>query len=147
MHHGEHPTLLIAYCGALWEGSTAKMRADALRDLGHTVLEVDTTCTHGKLYSAWARCARKAGWAVDSCGANRALLQLTERHSIDLIWIDKGLTVQPDTLRRLREVAPSVRLIHFSLDDMQGRHNQSRAYLAGISLYASTRDDEVLQRG
>ena len=54
---------------------------------------------------------------------------------IDVVWIDKGLTIQPMTLRKLREMVSGVRLVHYSVDDMSGKHNQSRRYLAGIPLY------------
>jgi hypothetical protein len=127
--------MLIAYCGALWEGSTAKMRLEALQRLGHTVVGVDTTCPLSGLHSIWVRAARKAGWTIDTAGANRALLELAKQHQIEVVWIDKGLTIQPKTLRKLREMAPGVRLVHYSVDDMSGKHNQSRQYLAGIPLY------------
>jgi hypothetical protein len=65
--------LLIAYCGDLWEGSTAKMRLEALQRLGHRVIGVDTTRPLRGLHSMWVRAARRVGWAIDTAGANRAL--------------------------------------------------------------------------
>jgi spore maturation protein CgeB len=127
--------LLIAYCGDLWEGSTAKMRLEALQRLGHRVIGVDTTRPLRGLHSMWVRAARRVGWAIDTAGANRALLDLAKQHKLEVVWIDKGLTIRPRTLRTLRETAPGVRLVHYSLDDMRGKHNQSRQYLAGIPLY------------
>jgi hypothetical protein len=111
------------------------MRLEALRRLGHTVIGVDTTRLLSGMHSMWVRAARKAGWAIDTAGANRALLELTKQHKPEVVWIDKGLTIQPKTLRTLREMAPGVRLVHYCLDDMSGKHNQSRQYLAGVSLY------------
>ena len=111
------------------------MRLDALRRLGHTVVGVDTTSVARGVRSLWARGARKAGWAVDAAGLNRALLEVAQRQNSDVVWIDKGLTIRPQTLTRLRELVPQARLVHYSLDDMRGAHNQSREYLAGVPLY------------
>lgn len=127
--------MLIAYCGALWDGSTARLRLEALQRLGHTVLGVDTTHSLGGLRAIWVRSARKTGWAIDTAGVNLALLELATRHQLDIVWIDKGLTIQPMTLRKLREMIPGVRLVHYCLDDMSGKHNQSRRYLVGIPFY------------
>lgn len=127
--------MLIAYCGDLWEGSTARMRLEALQRLGHTVIGVDTTRPLGGVRGTWVRAAQKAGWAIDAAGANRALLDLAKQHRLEVVWIDKGVTIQPRTLRIVREAVPRVRLVHYSLDDMRGKHNQSVQYLAGISLY------------
>ncbi len=82
------------------------MRLDALRRLGHTVVGVDTTSVARGVRSLWARGARKAGWAVDTAGANRALLEVAQRQNSDVVWIDKGLTIRPQTLTRLRELVP-----------------------------------------
>ena len=97
------------------------MRLDALRRLDHTVVGVDTTSVARGLRSLWARGARKAGWAVDTAGANRALFEAVQRQNSDVVWIDKGLTIRPQTLTRLRELVPQARLVHYSLDDMRGR--------------------------
>lgn len=53
----------------------------------------------------------------------------------DLIWLEKSLTVGPKVLREARKVCPSTRIIGFSPDDMHGRHNQSRQFLAALPFY------------
>ena len=111
------------------------MRLDALQRLGHTVVGVDTTSSRGGMRSIWARIARKAGWAIDTAGANRAVLEVAKQRQLDVVWVDKGLTIRPQTLIRLRTMVPGVQLVHYSLDDMSGKHNQSRGYLGGIPLY------------
>src|SRR5260370_34226024 len=87
------------------------------------------------LKSIWVRAAQRAGLAIDTAGANRALLELARQRPIEIVWIDKGLTIQPKTLQKLREIIPGVRFVHYSLDDMSGKHNQSTKYLATIPLY------------
>lgn len=125
----------ILFCGALWEGSTSKMRLEALQRLGHTVIGVDTARSPSACHSVAARAAQKAGWAIDIAGANRRLLEEARQHPVDVVWIDKGLTIQPKTLREIRKAAPRARLLHYSLDDMTGKHNQSKRYLAGVPIY------------
>lgn len=53
----------------------------------------------------------------------------------DVIWLEKALTIGPETLREVRRVCPAARLIGFSPDDMFGRHNQSRQFLGALPFY------------
>lgn len=125
----------IIYCGALWEGSTSRMRLDALRALGHRVISVDTTPVAGRLVSIATRVLGRLGHHVDDAGANVKLLAHLEQTKAPLVWIDKGLTIRPRTLALARALVPTTMLLHYSLDDMSGRHNQSRQYRASIPLY------------
>jgi spore maturation protein CgeB len=77
----------------------------------------------------------KLGWPLDLSGANHQLLSIAKQHPFDIIWIDKGLTIRRNTLLRLRPLLPSARFVHFSLDDMSRKHNQSISYLSGIPVY------------
>jgi hypothetical protein len=125
----------IVYCGDLWEGGTCRMRLEALRRLGHTVIGVDTSWQPRGFSGLLIRALRKVGYAWDGVGANEALLRAVAEHKPDVVWIDKGLTILPHTLRRIRQLAGGARLLHYSPDDMAGKHNQSRQYLAGLGLY------------
>jgi len=123
----------IVYCGALWEGSTALMRLEALRTLGHKVRGVDSACHLSGLRGGLVRWIRRSGYHPDSTGLNRRLLEAIVDRVPDLVWIDKGLVVAPATLRTIS--ATGVRVLHYSPDDMSGRHNQSWQYLRSIPLY------------
>jgi hypothetical protein len=87
------------------------------------------------MLSVVVRAASKAGWPLDIAGANRRLIDLVQRQQPGLVWIDKGLTIRRNTLLHLRRLAPKAIFVHYSLDDMSGRHNQSKSYLAGIPIY------------
>jgi spore maturation protein CgeB len=72
---------------------------------------------------------------LDRSDANRAIRAAVERGRFDLVWIEKGLTIHPGTLRQIRTAQPACRIIGFSLDDMMNPANQSRAFLGGLCLY------------
>lgn len=53
----------------------------------------------------------------------------------DIIWIDKGITIYPETLRYIKKKSPRTIIISYSPDNMALRHNQSQQYLECIPLY------------
>ncbi len=111
------------------------MRMDALKSLGHTVIGVDSTFRAKGLRRLAVRGLRKLGYRADVHRINEALLDAACHHPANIVWIDKGLATRPVTLTRIRKVRPDVQLVHYSPDDMEGRHNQSWQYLRSIPLY------------
>ncbi|MCL7988649.1 glycosyltransferase [Sphingobacterium sp. lm-10] len=74
----------------------------------------------------------------DDSNANKkinAFVKKSVNRPYDIVWIDKGLMINPDTLRNIKKVSPSTRIVSYSPDNMVLRHNQSLNYLKGISLY------------
>lgn len=53
----------------------------------------------------------------------------------DIIWIDKGLTVNPETLLFIKNNMPSSKIISYTADNMVLRHNQSQNFVDCIPLY------------
>jgi len=127
--------MVIVYCGELWCGGTCRMRLEALERLGHTVIGVDSAYRPTGPVGFAVRALRKLGYAADPVCVNEALFAAAARHQPEVVWIDKGLTIRPSTLTRVREQRPGVRLVHYSPDDMGGRHNQSWQYLKSVPLY------------
>ncbi|MGA2160296.1 MAG: glycosyltransferase [Dehalococcoidia bacterium] len=82
---------------------------------------------------------------------NAGLLLEAEWFRPNIVMIEKGLMVHPDTLRKLKTLKTF--LIHYSHDDQFNPANQSRHYLAGIPLYGlhvttkSYNVEELLQAG
>jgi hypothetical protein len=123
------------------------MRLEALERLGHTVEGVDTTWRFTGIRGLALRVLRKTGWAPDPAGANSALLKAVVRRKPDLVWIDKGLSISPQTLKEIR--AQNVTLIHYSPDCMTNRHNQSWQFLKSIPVYnlhVTTKSYNVAER-
>jgi len=126
----------IVYFGALSAGGTCKMRCDALRNMGHEVVEVDNTYIPNGIIGLAVRALKKLNQSVDPIRANERLMGSIVCHKPNLVWIDKGLCITPHTLRKLRGIHPNAQIVHYSPDDMTGgRHNQSRQYLNGIRHY------------
>jgi len=127
--------MVIVYCGELWYGGTCRMRLEALERLGHTVIGVDSAYRPTGPVGFAVRALRKLGYAADPVCVNEALFAAAARHEPEVVWIDKGLTIRPSTLTRVREQRPGVRLVHYSPDDVRKRHSQSWQYLKCVSLY------------
>lgn len=130
-------TLRILYVGTLNEGGTCLQRMRMLIRMGHEVTPIDTVpgpLAARRLTLAWRVQHRLLG-PRDESRANERLLRLSPLLSPDLIWIDKGLTIEPATLAALRERWPEAYLLAYSGDDMFNPRNQSAAWRAGLRLY------------
>jgi hypothetical protein len=136
-------SLKIFYIGWLRPGQTSLQRLRALENLGHTVMGVDATPPlkpwvlnfprrlSGKLF----RLGFDAFGPKDRNGENAAVLRLFRDAKWDVLWIDKGTTIEADTLNQVRLHQPHCRIIGYSPDDMYTRYNQSRPFLQSLSLY------------
>jgi len=71
----------------------------------------------------------------DSSGANRKMREYIALNQYDIVWIDKGITINPETLRYIKKVSPETKIVSYSPDNMALRHNQSQNYVECISLY------------
>jgi|ERR1017187_5602925 hypothetical protein len=127
--------MTIVYVGDLWTGATSLMRMRALQTCGHDVIGLDSTYAPTGLRGLGVRLAARMGYAADPMNLNTALPEAAHRHRPDLIWIDKGLRIKPTTLRAIRHSWPRIRIVHYSPDDMAGKHNQSIQYLRTLPLY------------
>jgi len=129
--------LRIIYVGSLWDGSTARHRMQALIDNGALVTAVDThpAAVRRRETTLLARIRRRLAGPLDLAGANAAILEAVGRGPPDVLWIDKGLTISPETLRHVRALAPRCALVGYSPDDMLNPGNQSRRFLASLPLY------------
>jgi spore maturation protein CgeB len=121
----------VLYVGDLTIGGTALQRPEALKDIGHELTLVDTALPLNGLVGVTNRGVRKLfGHALDFAGANRSALEVVASKYFEVVWVDKGLAIRPETLREIRERSRGARIIACSPDDMSGRHNQSPRYLA-----------------
>ena len=102
---------------------------------GHSVHAVDTTYTPRGMRGAAARVIRKLGRTLDMTGARKALLEACLEHAPDVVWVDKGLGIDAATLTKIQRLLPDTSLVHYSPDDMGGKHNQSAWYLESIPVY------------
>ncbi len=129
--------LNILYVGALWDGSTALQRMQALEELGHKIQPVDTLSEHAKNQESrlYRRILRKFFGPPDLTGANANVIRAVSKESFDVVWIDKGLTVCPGTFETIKACCPECRIVGYSPDDMVNKGNQSRNFIRSLPLY------------
>ncbi len=134
----------LIYLGPLEKGSTSAQRRRAFAELGHSVLDcpTDGRMTQGRYAKMYDRVAGKLfrlGICLispsDRRGINERILSLAGKKSLDLLWMDKALTVERKTLARFRELNPKTVIAGYSPDDMGSKHNQSRQFLASLPCY------------
>ena len=122
------------YIGILSEGTTSKLRLDALKRVtdGWSWSSVDTDIP----FRAQSRLMRSLAFRLRLGSAVRAIngvvLDQVEAHQYDLIWIDKGVYFWPRTVERLR--ARAGKLVHYT-PDTAFLNNHSRFFDASVSLY------------
>lgn len=126
----------ILYVGPLWGGSTCLQRMQAMQYLGHEILLVDTEPdpVGDKQKHFYYRVKRKLLGPSDLADANEKIIQLIQDEAVDILWLDKALTIKPETLQAVREISPQTVIVGYSPDDMAGKHNQSRAFLKALPL-------------
>lgn len=66
---------------------------------------------------------------------NKKIIKKLICNHYDIIWIDKGVTIYPETLKEIKEKSPKTIIISYSPDNMALRHNQSQQYIECIPLY------------
>ena len=71
----------------------------------------------------------------DLAKANKQIREKLEKKQYDIVWIDKGLTITPETLQYIKTESPNTKIVSYSPDNMALRHNQSQQYLECVSLY------------
>jgi spore maturation protein CgeB len=124
----------LLYVGDLAPGTTSRMRSEALRLIGFTTREMPTDVCQPNIVLRYAdKFARRLRLPIDHARVNDALLALPE--APDVLWIDKGNTVLPSTLRRLRRRFPRLRIVGYSPDDMVQWHCSSIYFLLGLKHY------------
>jgi hypothetical protein len=109
----------------------------ALQELGHRITPVDTLPPDvmRRDVTLPSRIRRKLFGPWDAAGANASVLSRASSDQFDVLWLDKGLTIDADTLRRVKTMQPNCKIVGYSPDDMAGRHNQSRQFLQHLPLY------------
>lgn len=106
--------------------------------------EIDVVNTRIKPISVWYRIAYRlfqygVGIRVpDNSSANKKIKKLIGAAvavPYDIVWIDKGVTINSTTLNYIRKLSPHTKIVSYSPDNMALRHNQSQNYLDCIPLY------------
>ncbi len=137
-------SLRILYIGALRSGSTSLQRMNALLDLRHHVMGIDYTAHQpvtgvnrflyrfrGKLY----RMGLNAFSNKELANENFKIIEAIQKKQWDILWIEKGLTIERDTLHTVKSLQPGCVIVGYSPDDMALRHNQSTQFIKHMIYY------------
>jgi spore maturation protein CgeB len=130
----------ITFVGDLSSGSRSLQRFNALKDLGLNATALSFTSeSHqpgiSKKPNLWSRIRYRLGFPVDETKINCRILKNIKSKKPDCLWIEKGLMVWPETLNQVRKLAPQIKIIFNSEDDMFGKHNQSKYFLSCLPKY------------
>jgi hypothetical protein len=141
-------SLRILYVGPISQDGTCKHRMEALRRLGHEVEAVTTSDVNRDRRSKFVRrVLGRLGRHMDLWGVNRRILQSLHQGRWDILWVDKGLIILPETLIQAARHPGLVR-VSYSPDDMLNPKVNTRRYLATIpyyDLHVTTKTHNVLE--
>jgi spore maturation protein CgeB len=125
----------ILYIGYYGEGSTARMRGEYLKELlphaSFEIIDIDVP-----LFST-NKISRTIGWRYKVGPLIRnirkfVLDQLQQDSSYDLVWVDKGVFLEPKVVKALRDRAKT--LVHFTPDPAFTYH-QSKLFYKALPFY------------
>jgi spore maturation protein CgeB len=129
----------VLYVGQLRPGSTSLHRAEAMQDLGIDLVGIDTHPETVRVREATfsERVRKRLFGPRDLAGVNRAMLDTVRRDPFDVVWIDRGITVERSTLNEIREARPGARIVHYNPDDPFGDYGMSefRTFMKAIPDY------------
>ena len=117
--------------------NTCLHRHWALEKVAHHIDVVNTSIK----YNLWTRIANRLylyGFPIRLPDLNEVNKKIRERINActyDIVWIDKGIIVFPETLKEIKKQSPKTKIVSYSPDNMALRHNQSQQYVECIPLY------------
>ena len=66
---------------------------------------------------------------------NKSIIEAIDKKNFDIVWIDKGVFIEADTLKYIKRQQPKSIIIGYSPDNMAERHNQSQLFLESFPYY------------
>jgi hypothetical protein len=125
----------ILYIGSSFQGGTCLQRMHAIEQLGHKAVLIDTRpeSVRKRGESLIYRVKRRLIGPSDLANANKQILTHLLKEKIDLIWIDKGLTIWAETLEKAKK--NNVIIVGYSPDDMLNPQNQTTHFIKGLPYY------------
>jgi len=75
------------------------------------------------------------GIPPDDAGANDAIHDIAKKTAVDLLWVEKGLTIDPMTLKEATKNNPKAITVSVHPDDIAQNVNVSSRYLRSIPVY------------
>jgi spore maturation protein CgeB len=124
----------IYYIGQINEGGTCRERMHTLRSLGHDVVSFDLSPWTTGGNRVFRSLAHRVTFGPHVWEMNRALIAHSRSIGpVNLVWMDKGHWIYPETLDAIREQTRG-RLLHYT-PDAQFFANRSRYFQRCVPLY------------
>lgn len=128
--------LKIIHVGPAHVPGTSTQRARAFVDLEHDVERIFTSLPGHNPRTFYHRIRKKMGYPLELNSENASLIAMVNKIKPDIVWIEKGLTIKPSTIRSIKKEFPTTLIISFSPDDMVNNpNNQSSYYISCLPLY------------
>ncbi len=127
-------TSSILYVGP--KSGTCGQRARTLVELGRNVTHIESAIARrasGLYVLYWL--GHHVSYPPDMFAANSNIKRELRRRAFDVVWIDKGRSIRPGTLRWVRRHHPQTPLVNFSPDNMFNSFNSSIQYRRSIPLF------------
>lgn len=118
--------------------ATTSQRLLALKKLSIPVDVVYTSLLSARI-SLFTRIKRaisfRLGFFPERNNENYYIRKAIDTESYDVVFIEKGLSIRPDTLIYIKSKQPNVVILSYTLDDIKNPNNSSRQYKSSIPLY------------
>ncbi|KIL97826.1 hypothetical protein CCC_00887 [Paramagnetospirillum magnetotacticum MS-1] len=127
----------IILVGQTITGSRTPQRARALSELGHRVTMIPINrpgATYEDRPSLMDRLRYRLRRPADPVDANKGLVRAAER-GCDVVWIEAAPMITASTLRRVKAVCASARLVWYAEDDMMNPVHRSRQIEGALPLF------------
>ena len=135
----------ILYCGSLYVGSTCRMRKNIFEEFGYEVIPLDRDPYYGMGGRYLSAIFRRLQWGPNFSELHRGLVSKADTYKPDMIWVDKGILIGPETLRLIKKMLPKTLMVHYAGDPLI-KYHRSRSFLNSIPLYDilfTTKDYEL----
>lgn len=128
---------ILSVGGMDGKSNTCLHRHWALEKVAHHIDIVNSSIK----YNLWTRIANRLflyGLPIrlpDLNEVNKKIIERINAFNYDIVWIDKGIIVYPETLKGIKKKFPKTKIVSYSPDNMALRHNQSQQYVECIPFY------------
>ena len=128
---------ILSVGGMDGKSNTCLHRHWALEKVAHHIDVVNSSIK----YNLWTRIANRLflyGLPIrlpDFNEVNEKIIERINACTYDIVWIDKGIIIFPETLNEIKKLSPHTKIVSYSPDNMALRHNQSQQYVECIPLY------------
>lgn len=124
----------IFYTGSIHTSwlSTCLLRMNVLKELGHEVIEFDHLPYNYRGGKFLSRVYRRLKWGPPIFDYNRDMLKLATETQPDVVWVDKGIWLFPETIQKMK--ALGAKIVHYTPDPALCFH-KSRFFLRSVPHY------------